>query len=58
MEITLTQTETFIQALMYSWGVALIDKISSEFELSDEIKNELVRLYLRPNDWQIVILDD
>jgi hypothetical protein len=52
------KTEIFIQSLWYSWGVSLIDKISSEFNLSDEIKRELYRIYLRPNDWQVEIVSE
>ncbi len=54
MEVSPDAAVRFLEKLWYSWGVAIIDRFGEEFDLDEARKAELVRLYLRPNDWQVV----
>jgi hypothetical protein len=53
MEVTKEYTVAFIERLWYNMGAKIIDKICSEYEISEEIKAVLYQQYLKPNDWQL-----
>jgi hypothetical protein len=55
MEVTKEYTVAFIERLWYNMGAKIIDKICSEYEISEEIKAVLYQQYLKPNDWQLRI---
>jgi hypothetical protein len=57
-DITTDQTIQFIEKLWYQWGVSLIEKICSEYEIPDDVRQQLFRLYLRQNDWNLYITDN
>jgi len=56
-DITTEQTIKFIEKLWYQWGVSLIEEICSQYEIPDDIQQQLFRLYLRQNDWNLFITD-
>ena len=55
MEVSTEHTIKFLEGLWYQLGANLIDKICSEYDVSEEIKQVLYEKYLRPNDWQLRI---
>lgn len=55
MEVSTEHTIKFLESLWYQLGANLIDKICSEYDIPEEIKQVLYEKYLRPNDWQLRI---
>ena len=55
MEVSTEYTKTFLESMWFQYGASIIDKICSEYEISEEIKMVLYQKYLRPNDWQLQI---
>jgi hypothetical protein len=55
MEVSTEYTIKFLESLWYQLGANLIDKICSEYDIPEEIKQILYEKYLRPNDWQLQI---
>ena len=55
MEVTKEYTVAFIERLWFNMGSKIIDKICSEYEISEEIKAVLYQQYLKPNDWQLSV---
>ena len=53
MEVTQENTLKFLETLWFQWGASIIDKICSEYNISEEIRYTLYSQYLRPNDWQV-----
>lgn len=53
-----TKTLDVLQRLWYSWGMTLIQRIEDVYELEPEYKKEIERLFLRPNDWHVCVIDD
>ena len=52
------KTLDFLQRLWYSWGMTLILRIEALYDLSPDYKKELERIFLRPNDWQVLVVED
>lgn len=55
MEVTREYTIAFIERMWFNMGAKIIDKICSEYEISEEIKAVLYQQYLKPNDWHLLI---
>jgi hypothetical protein len=53
MEVSTEYTKSFLEGMWFQYGASIIDKICSEYEISEEIKLALYQKYLRPNDWQL-----
>ena len=53
MEVTEEDTLKYLERLWLQWGASLIDKISSEYEIPEEIRSVLYQKFLRPNDWNV-----
>ena len=56
MDVTSEDALKYLERLWLQWGAALIDKISSEYEIPEDIRSVLYQKFLRPNDWQVNVL--
>ena len=56
MEVSQEYTIKFIESLWFELGAKIIDTICSEYSISEDIRLELYRQYLRPNDWQLHVV--
>jgi len=55
LDVSTEYSIKFLESLWYQLGANLIDKICSEYDIPEEIKQILYEKYLRPNDWQLQI---
>jgi hypothetical protein len=45
----------FLGALWYEWGIALVQRISKEYNLSEEQNEALMEVLLKSNDWCVEV---
>jgi len=52
-----TEKETlgFLNSLFFQWGQHILEILSTSYELSDEQREALEEILLKPNDWQVVV---
>ena len=52
-----TEKETlgFLNSLFFRWGQDILEILSTSYELSDEQREALEEILLKPNDWQVVV---
>jgi hypothetical protein len=48
-------TKRLLQTLWYSWGTRIVREIATAYNLSQEQKEALETVLLKPNDWQIEV---
>jgi hypothetical protein len=48
-------TQRLLQTIWYSWGSRIVREIATAYNLSQEQKEALETVLLKPNDWQIGI---
>ena len=53
LDVTSEDALKYLERLWLQWGATLIDKISSEYEIPEDIRSVLYQKFLRPNDWQV-----
>ena len=49
------ETLNFLGALWYEWGIALVQRISKEYGLSEEQNDALMEVLLKSNDWCVEV---
>ncbi len=52
------ETQRFLQILWYDFGVRLVRSIARAYSLSQEQKEALEDVLLKPNDWKLAVKPD
>ena len=49
------ETLNFLGALWSEWGIALVQRISKEYGLSEEQNDAIMEVLLKSNDWCVEV---
>jgi hypothetical protein len=49
------ETLGFLNSLFFRWGQQIIARISLQYTLTEEQKEALEEVFLRPNDWTVYV---
>ena len=49
------ETKRFLSTLWFQWGVTLVNMIATEYSLTEQQKEALCDMLLKPNDWVVEV---
>jgi len=49
------ETLGFLNSLFFRWGQQIIATLSTSYRLSEEQKEALEEVFLKPNDWKVLV---